>query len=71
MPEIHVDIIVSKFTCTWLLKLLTKQFFHLFIWLQFIFAGPQLLATKSVFINTAILTNVIHLVNPKGVGVMR
>lgn len=45
-----------------------KQFSHLFIWLKLIFTGLQLLATKSVFINTIILTNVTHLLNPNGSG---
>ena len=33
-PEAHVDTVVTKFTYVWLLTLLTKQFFYLFIGLS-------------------------------------
>lgn len=46
MPEIHVDIVISKFTYVWLLKLLTKQFSHLFIWLKIIFIEFRYLQQK-------------------------
>lgn len=68
MPEIHVDIVISKFTYVWLLKLLTKQFSHLFIWLKIIFIEFQLFATKSIFVNAIPLTYVTHSLNPKWVG---